>query len=305
MNAKITENQISEMIQKNGKQIRENKGKHEEIQTKTKQRQTNEHMNETQFNQESKDTSMSQISAGELGCIYETETEVSMFNENTVLKPHAYQLLFAQIAEKHLNSLHINADDTMSHGVAWALVSMTIDICKQIHGCEKLYAQTWHSQHKGPYWRRELVFKNKAGETVFQGSTFSVLLNIEKRTVCRTRETPFFALPPTEIFMCESAPTFKKKLEYVPYEQRKAQNSYIDMLGHVNNCRYAEFAYDAFTDEERENLTQFKRMEIYFASELRRGDLFTIGKAYEDDKMYIRGYNDTKGDTSFYIVFTK
>jgi hypothetical protein len=42
---------------------------------------------------------------------------------------------------------------------------------------------------------------------------------------------------PTENFTIESGPTF-------------------DRLGHVNNCRYGEFAYDAFTDEERQNLTR-------------------------------------------------
>lgn len=238
----------------------------------------------------------------ELDCIYETETEVSMLNENGVLKPHAYQTLFAQIVEQHLNSFHLNADDTMKYGVAWALISMTIEIETQIKGCEKLYAQTWHSQRKGPYWRRELLFKNSAGDIIFKGSTFSVLLDMEKRSIYRKKEAPFFIDKPTEQFTTEAKPTLRARQEFIPVEERKAYNSYIDMLGHVNNCRYAEFAYDAFTDDEKARLADMKRMEIYFASELRCGDSFTIGKAYDDKKMYIRGHNNTKDDTSFDIV---
>ena len=238
----------------------------------------------------------------ELDCVYEAESEVSMLNENGVMKPHGYQILFAQIAEQHLNDFHCNADDTMQYGVAWALISMTIEIERQVDGCEKLFAQTWHSSRKGPYWRRELLFKNAAGAVVFKGSTFSVLLDIEKRTVCRKREIPFFTAPPTEVFTTEAHPTLKAKLDYTPVEERKVYNSYIDMLGHVNNCRYGEFAYDAFTDDEKARLTEMKHMEIYFASELRCGDTFTIGKAYEDGRLYIRGHNNNKNDTSFDIV---
>lgn len=233
---------------------------------------------------------------------YEVESEVSMLNENGIMKPHGYQILFAQLAEQHLNNFHCNADDTMQYGIAWALISMTVEIEQPITTCEKLFAKTWHSSHKGPYWRRELVFRNAAGDILFKGSTFSVLLDIEKRTVYRKREVPFFTSAPTEIFMTEAHPTLKAKLDYTPVEERKAYNSYIDMLGHVNNCRYSEFAYDAFTDEEKARLADMRHIEIYFASELRCGDTFQIGKTYEDGKMYIRGHNNTKDNTSFDFV---
>lgn len=238
----------------------------------------------------------------ELERIYEVETEVSMLNENSVLKPHAYQVLFAQIAEEHLNAFHLNASHTMEYGIAWALISMTIEIEKQVSGCERLYAQTWHSQNKGPYWRRELLFKNADGEVVFKGSTFSVLLDMKKRTVYRKKETPFYVGPPTEQFTTDARPTLRCKLDFSPAQERVAYNSYIDMLGHVNNCRYSEFAYDAFTPEEKARLNEMRHMEIYFASELRCGDSFTIGKAYDSGKLYIRGHNNTKENTAFDIV---
>lgn len=241
----------------------------------------------------------------ELNCTYETETEVSMINENGVLKPHAYQVLFAQVAEQHLNAFHANASHTMAYGVAWALISMTIEIEKQVAGCQKLVAQTWHSQHKGPYWRRELVFRDQAGDVVFQGSTFSVLLDMEKRSVSRKRDIPFFTTPPTPVFTIDAKPTLKSHISYSPVEVRKVRNSHIDMLGHVNNCRYGEFAYDALSGQEREKLAEMRRMEIYFASELRRGDDFTIGKATQGDKLYIRGHNNMKENTSFDIILSK
>lgn len=238
----------------------------------------------------------------ERSCIYETEVEVAYLNENKILKPHAYQTMFAQIAEQHLNKYEVNVDATMKYGYAWALISLIIEVVKPVDSCEPLYAETWHSQHKGPYFRRELQFKNKAGETVFKGSTFSVLLGLEDRSIYRKKELPFPLPEPEEAFTIEAKPTLKTKLEFTKVDERRVYNSYIDCLGHVNNCRYAEFAYDAFTDEEKANLDKMTRLEVYFISELRPGDTFSILKAYEDNRMYVRGHNDVKNDTAFDIV---
>lgn len=234
--------------------------------------------------------------------VYELETEVSLLNENNILKPYAYQVLFAQLVEQHLNKINANVDMTMKHNLAWALMSISIEFFKPIEGCIKMYANTWYSKRQGPFFRREFVFRNEKGELLFHGSSFSVLLDVSKRTIYRKKELPFIISEPLEDFVMEASPTFKTDLEFVKVDERKVFNSYIDCLGHVNNCRYGEFAYDAFTDEERQNLSKMKRMDIHFLSELRNKDTFSILKAYDDQKTLIRGYNNTKEDISFDII---
>lgn len=238
----------------------------------------------------------------ETDCYYDIEVEVSQINENGILKPHAYQVLFADIASRHLNHFHANADDTMKYGMAWALISLQVEITRNIRGCEALRAQTWHSGTKGPYFRRELVFRDAAGDTVFQGSTFSVLLDIEKRSILRPKYLPISLPEPNPAVTIEAKATRHLHADFVPYDERRVYSSYIDMLGHVNNCRYGEFAYDAFTAAEKSNLANLRRMEIYFESELRMQDTFTISKAYEDSSLLIRGHNNGKDATSFDIV---
>ena len=93
-------------------------------------------------------------------------------------------------------------------------------------------------------------------------------------------------------------------MEYELAETRKVYNSYLDLLGHVNNCRYSEFAYDTFTAEEKARLADLKRMEVYFESELRPQDTFTIGRAAEGSSLFFRGHNNVKADTSFDVVMT-
>lgn len=235
----------------------------------------------------------------EKDCVYEMDIYASYLNQNHDMKPHAYQALFEQMAERHLTDYNCNVNVTMEHGLAWALVSMTLEVINPIRDCIRLSGHTWYSKHQGPYFRRELIFQNEDGLVMFKGSTFSVLLDIEKRTVCRKKELPFEIHQPTEEFLVEASPNFKTNADFKTVQERHVLRSHIDCLGHVNNCRYGEYSYDAFSDEEMERLQQLKRLEIYFNSELRDGDTFAIEKAAQGEKLIFRGFNNTKEDVSF------
>lgn len=234
--------------------------------------------------------------------IYEIVPDASELNENGLLKPYAYQNLFGIIAEKHLNKINLNLDTTMKYGLAWALISISLEISNPIKGCNKLFAQTWHSHRKGPFFRRELVFKDENENLLFQGSTFSVLLDLETRSVYRKKDTPFYIGAADQEFTIDASPSFKTNIDFTDYDQRKVYNSYIDCLGHVNNTRYGEFAYDALTYNEKENLHKLKRYEVFFLSELRDNDIFTVQKGTINNQIIIRGINNTSKQTSFDVI---
>ena len=238
----------------------------------------------------------------EKDCVYELLATASYLNQHNQFKPYAYQVLFEQMAERHLFNLGLNVDNTLKHGLAWALISMSVEVVTPIENSMTLYGNTWYSRHWGPYYRRELLIKDGDGRIMFKGSTHSVILDIEKRTVFRKKEPPFPMHEPTDIVLLDASPSFKMEAGLKPVVERTVQASQIDCLGHVNNCRYGEFAYDIFTEEEQEKLKDLKRMDINFLSELRAGDSFTMRKACEGDRIYIQGYNNTKGDVSFNIA---
>jgi len=235
--------------------------------------------------------------------LYEITTDVSELNEYGYLKPYAYQNLFGIIAERHLNKINLNVDTTMKYGLAWVLISISLEIVKPVKGCIKLLAQTWHSQKKGPFFRRELVFKDENSNLIFHGSTFSVLFDLETRTVFRKKDPPFFIGSPIQEFTIKASPSFKTDITLIKVDRRKVYNSYIDCLGHVNNTRYGEFAYDVLTDEEKENLQNMKRYEVFFLSELKDKDIFSVHRANIDNRIIIRGVNEITGETSFNVLF--
>ncbi|MDO5602849.1 MAG: thioesterase [Oscillospiraceae bacterium] len=228
----------------------------------------------------------------EMECEYTVTPEVSDFNENNLLKPHAYQILIGRAAEEHLNRVGLNVDTIMPLGYAWALVSLSVEIKKQLRCPQPLLVHTWHAGRKGPYFRRELEFKDQAGETVFVAATFSVLFDLGERAVYHKKELPFLLGEPTEKILLEASPAGRKafrNLEYQVVEERVSRPSYLDCLGHVNNCRYGEFAYDALRPDQYEKLENLKRMDVYFISELRRADRFTVLRADMEQAAVIRG----------------
>ncbi len=240
--------------------------------------------------------------------VYEVGTEVGDLDENGLLKPYAYQGLFAQIAERHLSQFDLNVDRTLKYNLAWALVSLSLEFRKPVEGSMRLFATTWHSEHRGPFFRRELVFRNAEGEVMFHGSTFSVLLDVEKRSIYRKRELPFPITSPIEDFTIDASPTSKDNPPLAPFGQRDVLNSHIDCLGHVNNCRYGEYAHDALSGEECRNLRNLCRMDIHFISELRKGDTFSILKAVEKQdigsRVTIQGRNSATDTVAFDVSFT-
>lgn len=234
--------------------------------------------------------------------VYEIKPDVCEFNENNHFKPYAYQSMFSKLVEIHLNRVNLNLETTRSFNLTWVLISLSFETVKPVGGCKSMFAQTWYSQRKGPYFRREFVFRDENSDLVFHGSSYSVLIDLESRSIYRKKETPFELNQANEEFTIEAAPTFKTDLPFVKIDERRVYNSFIDCLGHVNNIRYGEFAYDALDDEEKNNLDKIKRYDMFFLSELRNNDTFSVLKARDDKNIIIRGINNHTGSISFDII---
>lgn len=234
---------------------------------------------------------------------YQITNETADLNENNILKPYGYQKLLGQVIDWHLNNMELDVGEIMKYNLAWAFVSLSIEIVRPVEGIIKNHGQTWHSQRKGPYFRREFIFKNQEDEVLFHGSSFSVLIDIEKRSIYRKKQLPFYVYKPEEDFTIKASPRLNLDLDFKKVDERRVYNSHIDCLGHVNNICYGKFAYDALSKAECDRLHDLKRIDLYFKSELRKGDRFSILKAYNNNKIFVRGYNDSKNEVSFDIVF--
>lgn len=243
--------------------------------------------------------------------IHEIQLDASHFNANLCLKPQSYQMLYCELVEKHLALYDLNAAKTIANGVAWVILSLTIDVKKPIRETSTVYARTWKSGLKGPYFMRDFILEDEEGNVYFQGTSFSVLLDLQTRRVCRDKSLPYYSLASYDLHTTKGFPSWKsayggtlsqtKGFQKVG-QVRKVENSFIDMLGHVNNIRYGEFIYDAMENDQIDAMEKLSRMEIYFGSELKLGDTFTVSTTVDEHRLYVCGENVAAAETSFHAV---
>ena len=183
-------------------------------------------------------------------CSYECVVVMDMLNGEGFIKPYAYQSLMMDVSGRHLQQFRLGVDDMLQKGMAWVLVSASIQIIRPVRSETTLIARTWHSEQDRLTFRREFCFTGEDGSPVFNAATFSVLMDIGERRIIRPETLDFDIGQPNRKFVAEASPKLRCRDEMIPVEKRKIYPSCIDRLGHTNNCRYSEFAYDALTDSE-------------------------------------------------------
>ena len=221
----------------------------------------------------------------EIDRIYKIEPLTQDFNEYMKLKSYGYQTMLTRIGEMHLNETDQGIGHVIGGHYAWVLMSMTIDVIKPINSLDKRNGKTYYAGRKGPYYRREYIIEDDAGNSIVKASSFSILMDLNDRSIYRKRELPFSIFNAHEIHQTDANPQFRDHVTGEFITEGKVKNSHVDALGHVNNLRYHEFIYDALTPIEVKKLDHIKRIEVYYHKELMLGDTFQIYKDVKDDKI--------------------
>ncbi len=232
---------------------------------------------------------------------YTIKVEFAHLDAQGHIKPHGYQHIIGRVVDEHLEFFQIDFNACLQQQVSWVVVALNVDIKKHVQGCATLHIKTWYSERKRLHFRREIEALDDAGDVVFVASLYSVLWDLQAQSIYRKAELPFELLPPHPDFRLNRSPVFREKLEYTKIDERQMLRSYIDPLGHVNNCRYGEFAFDALPDAHAD-LSKITGFDIYFCSELTLHDTIRIEKNIQES-ITLHGYNQTRQKTSFYCIF--
>ncbi len=236
---------------------------------------------------------------------YDIFLEFHHFDKNGYFTPAGYHYILNSMVDKHLVNYDIQFERLLPKNLSWVILSLTSDIKKPInHREDKLIGKTWFSGRKGVVFRREVVIQNQDGEVILNASLYSTLIDLNTRSVYRSRELPFdLTFAHNDNLSTIAKPTFKEKHEYNYHSTQLVKRSFLDRVGHVNNLKYSEFCFDAFNEDDAQ-LKNINRMEIYFVSELKNDEEFNLNKFYSDNRLIIEGFNSSQNKPSFYGVFT-
>lgn len=232
---------------------------------------------------------------------YEIVPLFEHFNENSILKPYGYQYLFNCLATKHLKDTDQGIGVIIQEKYAWVVVSMAFEIIKPIKEDAPLKGTTWYAGSRGPFYRREYLIKDEL-DVVVKGSTYSVLLDLENRSIYRKRTLPFEELPITEKHLLDLKTRLNIDVELDKHQKRVVYNSHLDLFGHVNNMRYTEYVYDSLNKEEINNLEKVYKVEMFFHKELQKNDEFVIKKANQNNKLFFQIDNVVTNQKAFSLI---
>ncbi|WP_238996748.1 acyl-[acyl-carrier-protein] thioesterase [Paenibacillus pinistramenti] len=207
-----------------------------------------------------------------------------------------------QAADSAVNALGISWQELLAGGMGWMLMTLDLDIDQHPRFGDKVTISTWSKGTKGPVWQRDYRLKGQNGEQAAAARSTWTLVDIHKRKILRPSALPVEVPPYTE----DSVGAMPEKVsipETIRLEEALAfelKYSSVDINGHVNNARYADFCYDTLTQEELAEL-ELRRFHITYIKETKMGDRLRICRSsLAEGRIYIRGYaGDEAGTVCF------
>lgn len=199
--------------------------------------------------------------------------------------------ILQQTADSAANELGVSWQILLEAGMGWMLMTLDLEV-KQIPRLgETVTIRTWNKGTKGPLWQRDYrIFDSENSEIAAARSVWS-LVDIHKRKILRPSALPVAVDPYTDDSvgpMPEKA-AVPSETEMAPAFVYEVKYSGLDINGHLNNARYADFCYDALEEHELKSLA-LRRFKITYIKESQLGDKLQISRsALVDQQVFIRG----------------
>ena len=184
------------------------------------------------------------------------------------------------------------------YGAVWMLARTWVKLKKPIRYGDDVTIRTWYRKGKGALLYRDydlIIDDELVGEAV----SGWVLVHLESRKILRLNDI-------TELIGTDGGSLSKsytiqrdrvsEDMELV--EKRKMRYSDMDMNGHVNNTRYADFIADAIYQENRPNQQFCTEFQIHYVKECRAGEELALYQIDVEGGHCVRGV-DEDGKTRF------
>lgn len=234
-------------------------------------------------------------------CMYkeiqkEYALRTSDFTPEKTLKKSAILDLFQDIAGYHSNFLGCGVDDFSKKGYGWILVGVRCEALKAVNMYDNLTVKTWPIKPSFAKYQREYLAVNAENEVVLKGDAVWTIIDLNTRKPavlkdvyqgidCFKSETAF-----TDKFV-KTRPSDDTVFSFTG--SRTVNFSDIDMNGHVNNIKYADFIVDVLGSK----IENYRGFHIDYHKEALSGDTIDIYKGEDKGKLIVKGVKD--GEISF------
>ncbi len=220
----------------------------------------------------------------------------SDFNPNETVRTSGILDLFQDIAGYHSSFLGCGLTDFAKKGYCWVLVGVRFQKLKNFEMYSKVKVKTWPLKPSFVKFRREYLIYDENDNLLCKGDSMWTIIDMKSRKIVSLSDVYNGLTDYRE----EKSLTDRFTKINLPAEdkfklcgKREVTRSDLDMNGHVNNIRYANYVVDAVS----EDVDSYKNFSIDYNKELLFGQAISIYRADEDGKIFIKGL--CEGDLIF------
>ncbi|MBQ9939335.1 MAG: hypothetical protein IJO96_07375 [Oscillospiraceae bacterium] len=225
----------------------------------------------------------------------------SDFDSRSRLLPSAILDLFQEAAGTHAEELGIGAEQMNANNVMWVLMRVKYEVLEDAHPHTSVIVNTWPLVPTRLGFQREYLIESTEGKTLVKGTSEWVLVHTEKRKAVAVKDV----YPFSEGF--ETQTVFEEKTtklhNFTPVSDGMIVvpgYSQIDVNGHVNNTKYANYILDILSPAEDESVCAF---QIDYRKEVLADMPVTLFCTREDGEAFVKGVN-SDGENMFLCKMT-
>jgi len=202
-----------------------------------------------------------------------------------------------EVANLAADDLHSSREDMLErYNCFWMLVRVWYRLDKPIRQFDRITFKTWHRGDKGVTMYRDFDLI-RDGERIGEAISAWVLADWDTRKMLRLSKVAEFEGTDGGALRKELQLRRLKLPEIMePVHERMIHYSDLDVNGHANNTKYADYICDAMGLEQTGGYPS--QMQIGYEAECMAGDTLRLLLGREDGQYFVRG-DDPEGKNRF------
>lgn len=212
-------------------------------------------------------------------------------------KPSALANCLQEAARLHAHGLGWGIETLQERQRYWVLSRTHVELVRRPAHSETLEVHTWPKGTHGLFALRDFeVFEG--GQCVLKATSSWALLDAKSGRPTSVEDLSEAFTERRGIHAIET-PADKVVLPNSYRDERVIQPMYtdLDVIGHVNNARYLDWAWSALQPNERKHVTGWT---INYIKEVREADVLTLKTQYEENRVVCAGIR--KDDKPAFVV---
>ena len=200
------------------------------------------------------------------------------------LKPSAMLWFVQEIAGRHCVRLGADWDTLAQKHMFWAIIRHRVQVTRLPRKNETIRIETWPMPTTRVAYPRNVVAFDEHGNELFRSLSLWVLMDLQTRAmilpgksgvevpgVLRGGELPV----PASLSPVQLSASLSRQVRFTD----------LDINGHMNNCRYLDWAYDLLPSAFHQD-RQIRDLTLGYLSEAREGDTLLLQHQVDENGVF-------------------